>query len=63
MKLGQLVKELQKLEVKHGSDVNVEINIEAESFSFEEDAIAHEVDRSEGWKDYYGEKWVEIYLR
>ena len=63
MKLGQLVKELQKLAVKHGTDVNVEINIEAEAFSFEEDAIAHGIERSEGWKDYLGEEWIEIYLK
>ena len=41
MKLEQLIKELQKLESKYGTDVNVEFNIEADAWGYEEDAVAY----------------------
>ena len=63
MKLGELVKQLQELESHHGSDTKVEINIEADDWSYEEDAVAHKIHRSDGWDDSKNQKWVSIYLR
>ena len=63
MKLEQLIKDLQKLESKYGSDVNVEFNIEADTWSSDEDAVAHEIDQTHDWEDSKNQKWVNIYLR
>ena len=63
MKLEQLIKELQKLESKYGTDVNVEFNIEADAWGYEEYAVAHEIDQTHGWDDSKNQKWVNIYLR
>ena len=63
MKLGELVKKLQELETQHGSDTNVEFVTEADCWSYEEDAVAHEIDQTHGWDDTKNQKWVNIYLR
>ena len=63
MTLSQLIEELKKLEKEHGEEVNVEICIEADAWSFEEDVVAHEISNLEGWEDSNGDKWVEINLK
>ena len=63
MKLGEFVKKLQELEKHHGSDTNIEFNIEAGDWSSDEDAIAHEIDQTHDWDDVKNQKWVNIYLR
>ena len=63
MKLGELVKKLQELETQHGSDTNIEFNIDADTWSCDEDAIAHEIDKMHDWEDVKNQKWVNIYLR
>ena len=63
MKLGELVKKLQELEKHHGSDTNVEFNIDACDWSNDEDAVAHDIDQTHGWDDVKNQKWVNIYLR
>ena len=63
MKLGELVKKLQELETQHGSDTNIEFNIDSGDWSSDEDAVAHEIDQTHDWKDIKNQKWVNIYLR
>ena len=63
MKLGDLVKKLQELETQHGSDTNIEFNIDADIWSCDEDAVAHEIDQTHDWEDVKNQKWVNIYLR
>ena len=63
MKLGELVKKLQELETHHGSDTNIEFIMEADCWSYEEDAVAHEIDQTHDWEDVKNQKWVNIYLR
>ena len=63
MKLGELGKKLQELENHHGSDANVEINIEADDWSYDEGLVAHEIDHTDGWDDSKNRKWVSIYLK
>ena len=67
MKLGELVKKLQELETQHGSDTNIEFNIEADTWSYDEhrdqDAVAHEIDQTHDWDDVKNQKWINIYLK
>ena len=63
MKLGELVKKLQELEKHHGSDTNIEFNINAGGWSSDEDAVAHEIDQIHDWEDVKNQKWVNIYLK
>jgi len=63
MKLGELVKKLQELETQYGSDTNIEFNIDAGDWSYDEDAVAHEIDQIHDWEDSKNKKWVNIYLR
>ena len=63
MTLQQLIEKLEKLKSKHGENANIEFSIEADAWSYDEDAIAHEIDHTEEWDDSKGEKWVEVYLK
>ena len=63
MKLGELVKKLQDLESRHGSDTNIEFITEAADWGFEEDAVAHEIDQTHDWEDTKNQKWININLR
>ena len=64
MKLGELVKKLQELEKHHGSDTNIEFNIEADDWSIgDEDRVAHEIDQIHSWDDVKNQKWINIYLK